>query len=89
MEVSLFEASRPQATLGMTTLEEGPEKAEMDRNCPIAIQWLANNINQPFLGIWVLHLSISRYTVTKPYLQKDGLGFPTVFPRCVVATGGV
>lgn len=34
MEVSLFEASRPQATLGITTLEEVPEKAEMDHNCP-------------------------------------------------------
>jgi hypothetical protein len=23
------------------------------------------------------------------YLQKDGLGFPTVFPRCISTAGGV
>ena len=34
MEMSLIETSRPQATLGITTLEEVPEQAEMDHNCP-------------------------------------------------------
>lgn len=33
-EVSLIEASRPQATLVITTLEEGPEEAEMDQDHP-------------------------------------------------------
>lgn len=25
----------------------------------------------------------------KPYLQKDGLGLPTVLPRCILPSGGV
>lgn len=33
-EVSLIEASRPQGTLVITTLEEGPEEAEMDQDHP-------------------------------------------------------
>lgn len=33
-EVSLIEACRPQATLVITTLEEGPEEAAMDQDGP-------------------------------------------------------